>query len=68
MIFPVQNRQPEFFFFKKGNYYSGCTNLNLIYQIILDSSKCPTPFTFIVPEPIFVDVYILLLKIIMIFF
>ena len=50
----------------KGNY-SECTKLQLIYQIILDSSKYPTPFTFIVPELVFVDMYILLLKIIMIF-
>ena len=64
-IFPVWNRQPVFFLMK-GNY-SECTKLQLIYQIILDSSKYPTPFTFIVPELVFVDMYILLLKIIMIF-
>lgn len=43
-------------FFFKTNFFTGCTNLHLISKILLDSSKFPTPFTFILPELIFVDV------------
>lgn len=42
----------------KSNSSTGCIHLLLISQIILNSSKVPTPFTFIVPEQIFLDAYV----------